>query len=356
MQQTLSGGVSLITERSASGQDLGIFEIEPDVKSIACVWLLPLATGCASTTFSGYSAGTVKFSPVNYQYTAQPLVENARGDYRVDAPPDLGGGSTIAAFEAQGLRSGPSGYVFEVEAAGISHKASSFGLGGSYQPALLSTMPIAITVRDANGRALLTRDVKHESALGVSGAKTFKTREAAMAAVSPALHAPADRKVRESAAQTVRKNLQLIARTMLEPREIRVTLPAVRSAGDLNLEGPYTQLSEARSQAEVIAARDAYRRLGLNHARTDGSPDVVANYGVMCGTASAQILEGDLGGAWDNVRLAHAAFPEGREHRQIAQVLLQQQREAGVEVASPDEVQEMMNADLARLKKLFGAK
>lgn len=320
--------------------------------------LLVLGAGCASTTFSGYSSGTVKYSAVNYQYTAQPLVRDTAGrGYRVDAPADLGGAARIAVLDRRGLAGGGTDYVFEVRGGRIHHEPGGFGLGGKYQPALLSTMPITITVRESSGRALLERQVQHESALTIPGAKTFKTRQdakAAMSSVTEVMRASADKKVRASAAQTVRKNLQLIAQTMLEPREVKVTLPAVRSAGGLDLEVPYGQLADAKSQDQVVRAREAYARLGVDHTKQDGSADVVANYGVMCGTASAQVLEGDLGGAWRNVRLAHSSFPEGKEHRQIAQVILQQQREAGVEIVPPEEVQDMMNADLARLRQLFG--
>ena len=53
-------------------------------------------------------------------------------------------------------------------------------------------------------------------------------------------------------------------------------------------------------------------------------------------------------------------MPEGNEHRQIAQVLYQQQEQAGVQIIPKEELDEMVNHDrkqaLEQLNNLFGGK
>lgn len=321
-------------------------------------------SGCASTTYHGYPGGTVKYSAIRYDYTARPVLTDPQGKtYRLVTDGAFSGITTVSGLEQRGVRRAEGGADVElaVKAAGsINHEPGSFGLGGSYQPALISTMPIAISVKDKTGQVLLERTVKHEEILGIPGAPKFKTREEAKAAMSSITSlgtAGAEKKVLEGAPQTVNKEFDLIAKSLFEEREISVTLPAIRSAGDVDMEAAYTLLAAAKSDEQVKDALDAYEALGTEHEKADGSKDVVGSYGVLCGLASAKILSGDLAGAWQDTKAAWKEMPEGEEHRQIAQVLLQQQKQAGVEIVPKAEFDEMVNHDrkqaLEQLNNLF---
>lgn len=333
--------------------------------SIAALAIAVMAwTGCASTSYNGYPGGTIKSSEVRYNYTAQPVLTDPQGKtYGLAMDEMFSGISTVPSLEKQGVRraGGGADVEFAVKAAGpIHHEPGSFGLGGSYQPALISSVPIEIRVKDKTGQVLLERTLKHEEVLGINGAPKFKTREeakAAMTSVSALGTAGAERKVREGAPQTVSQELELISKSLFEERKISVTLPAIRSAGEVDMEEAYTLLSTAKSTEEVNAALEAYSSLGTDHEKPDGSTDVVGNYGVLCGAAAAKILSGDLAGAWQDTKTAWKAMPEGKEHRKIAQVLYQQQQQAGVQIIPKEEFDEMLHYDQQQaahqLQKLF---
>jgi hypothetical protein len=195
----------------------------------------------------------------------------------------------------------------------------------------------------------------------VPGAKEFKTRDEAKAAMAEFMEnamSGADAKVIEDAAQVASKNVDLLAKDLFEPRDISVTLPAIRSAGDVDMEAAYTLLSTAEGDDKGKGALDAYTALGVEHKKADGSTDVVGNYGVLCGSASAKVLAGDLAGAWQDTKQAWQAFPSGKEHRLIAKVLKDQEKQAGIEIIPKEEFEEMVNADQKmmadQLKNLFG--
>jgi hypothetical protein len=322
-------------------------------------------SGCASTTYRGYPGGSIKYSAIRYDYTARPvLTEPESKTYRLVTDGSFSGVTAVSALEQRGVRRAEGGadVEFSVKAAGpIQHEPGSFGLGGSYQPALISTMPIEISVTDKTGQVILQRTLKHEEYLGLPGAPKFKTREeakAAMTSISAMGTAGAEKKVREGAPQTVAKEFQLIAKSLFEERRISVTLPAIRSAGDVDMEAAYKMLAEAKSAEQVNDALAAYADLGLEHEKAEGGKDVVAIYGVLCGLASAKILSGDLAGAWQDTKAAWKEMPEGEEHRLIARVLHQQQEQAGVEIIPKEEFDEMVNHDrkqaMEQLNKLFG--
>jgi hypothetical protein len=229
-------------------------------------------------------------------------------------------------------------------------------------------MPIRIEVKDKSGQLILERELKHEEILGINGAKSFKTREeatAAMTEINQFLKSSADTKVKQGAPSTVNKNLGLIAKDLFEPREVSVTLPAVRSAGEVKMDSAYKLLAKAKKDEQVKAALAAYTAVGLEHKKADGTDDVVGNYGVLCGLASARILSGDLAGAWQDTKKAWRAFPEGKEHRLIVEVLRKQQEQAGVEIIPQAEYDEMVKQEnkaaneavgkaVDKLKNLFG--
>ena len=322
-------------------------------------------TGCASTSWQGYNGGMVKSSQVRYDYTAKPLLsENAGQTYKVVSD-SMTGVTSVPALEAHGLKRAyrDADVTVSLKGGKISHEPGSFGLGGSYQAALVSSMPVTISIKEKNGRVLLTRTVRHEEILGIKGSRKFKTREeakAAMASISGITTNAADKKVKAGAPRTASKNLSLISKELFEPRDISVTLPAIRSAGEVNMEAAHSMLSNAKSREQAKRAQAAYAALGTAHKKKDGSKDVVGVYGVLCGSASAKVLSGDLGSAWQDTKRAGELMPEGKEHRQIAQVLMQQQNEAGVNIISDAEINDMMNADvnaaLNQLKGLFGAR
>jgi hypothetical protein len=197
----------------------------------------------------------------------------------------------------------------------------------------------------------------------MGGGAEFKTRKeakAAMSSITDILKTSADKKVKAGAPRTVNKSLDLLAKDLFEPRDIAVTLPAIRSAGDVDMEAAYTLLANAEGDAQVKSALAAYEALGTEHKKADGTDDVVGVYGVLCGSASAKILNGDLTGAWQDTKLAWETFTTGKEHRLIARVLKQQEEQAGVEIIPKEDYDEMVNADQKmmadQLKGLFGGK
>lgn len=324
--------------------------------------------GCASTVWNGYPGGTVKYSEVSYNYTAQPVLKDPAGKtYQLQTDAALSAVRSVPALEKKGVRRAESGadVVINVKSGEITHEPGGFGLGHSYTPALYSTMPITIEVKDKAGRSVLQRELKDEEYLEVKGAQKYKTREeatAAMTEVNAFLKSSADAKVKEGASGTVDKNLGLIARELFEPREVSVSLPAVRSAGKVDMEAAYKLLSKAKGDEQVKAALAAYTAFGVDHKKPDGTNDTVGNYGVLCGMASARILSNDLAGAWQDTKSAWKAFPTGKEHLKIAEILRQQQEQAGVEIIPKGEYDEMvkqqettqLNDGLKSLKSLFG--
>lgn len=323
-------------------------------------------TGCATTSWQGYNGGMVKSSQVSYNYTAKPpLRKNAGQTYKIVSDGSMAGLTSVPALEAHGLKRAyrDADVIISLKGGKISHEPGSFGIGGSYQAALVSSMPVTISIKDKGGRVLLTRTVRHEEILGIKGSRKFKTREeakAAMASITGFTTTAADKKVKAGAPRTASKNLSLISKELFEPRNISVTLPAIRSAGEVNMEAAHSMLTNAKSREQAKRAQAAYTALGTEHKKKDGSKDVVGVYGVLCGSASAKVLSGDLGGAWQDTKRAWELMPEGQEHRQIAQVLKQQQDQAGLNIITTAELNEMSNADinaaLNQLKGLFGSK
>jgi hypothetical protein len=323
-------------------------------------------TGCATTSWQGYNGGMVKSSQVRYDYTARPpLSKNAGQTYKVVSDGSMAGVTSVPALEAYGIKRAyrDADVTISLKGGNISHEPGAFGLGGSYEPVFTSRMPVTISIKDRGGRVLLTRTVRHEEILRIKGSRKFKTREeakAAMASIKGFTSTAADKKVRAGAPRTASKNLSLISKELFEPRDISVTLPAIRSAGEVNMEAAHSMLSNARSREQAKRAQAAYAALGTEHKKKDGSKDVVGVYGVLCGSASAKVLSGDLGSAWQDTKRAWKLMPEGKEHRQIAQVLKQQQDQAGLNIITTAELNEMNNADinaaLNQLKGLFGSK
>ncbi|MHC4504651.1 MAG: hypothetical protein ACYTFI_15210 [Planctomycetota bacterium] len=322
--------------------------------------------GCASTTWNSYPAGTVKYSQVKYNYTAKPVLSEPEGKtYSLETDEALSAITSVPALEKRGVTRADSGadVVLVIKSGQISHEPGSFGLSGSYQPALVSNMPIQIKVKDKGGNVILDRGLRHENIAVMSGAKKFKSRKeakAAMTAITDLAKSSADNSVKKGAAGKVNKSLSLIAKDLFEPRDISVTLPAIRSAGDVDMEAAYTLLSEAEGDEQVKNALAAYAALGIEHQKADGSEDVVGIYGVLCGSASAKILAGDLAGAWQDTKQAWEIMSMGKEHRLIAKVLKQQQEQAGVEIIPKEDFDEMVSADKKavkdQLKNLFGGK
>ena len=322
--------------------------------------------GCASTTWNSYPGGTVKYSQVKYDYTAKPVLSEPQGKtYSLKTDEALGAVTSVPALEERGVTRAESGadVVLVIKSGQISHEPGSLGLGGSYQPALVSNMPIQIKVKDKGGNVILDRSLRHENIAVMSGAKKFKSRKeakAAMSAITDLARSSADANVKKGAAGKVNKNLALIAKDLFEPRDISVTLPAIRSAGDVDMEAAYNLLSNAEGDQQVKSALAAYETLGIEHLKADGSEDLVGVYGVLCGSASAKILAGDLAGAWQDTKKAWELMSMGKEHRLIAKVLKQQQEQAGVEIIPNADFKEMVGADKKmmkdQLKNLFGGK
>lgn len=321
------------------------------------LWALT-TVACVSTTFNGYAGGTVKSSEVAYDYVARPvLMDPAQRTYRVSGEGPLATISAVPSLEARGVRRVDAGgdVVFTLTAGAPQHEPGGMGMGKSFQPALVSKVSITIVARDAGGRELAKRAMLHEDFLTMRGAKTYPTREEAkkaMASISNLIDASADRRAYEGAARKVNNELELIGKSLFEPRAVKVKLPAIRSAGDVDLEGPYTRLAEAKGPEQVAAALEAYQGVNPEPKKLDGSPDVVGAYGIRCGVASAKVLVGDLSGAWQETKAAGELLPEGREHKDIARVLYEQQQLSGVEIIPAEELQEMTGA--AALQKSLG--
>lgn len=321
--------------------------------------------GCASTTWNSYPGGTIKSSVVSYNYTALPVLKEGARTYKIEADTALAAIRSVGALDAKGVTrsEGPANVVFSIQAGAATHEPGGFGLGSKFKPALISRLPVAIKVLDGSGNLVLERTVQHEEVLVMNGATEFKTRDeakAAMAKITDLSRSSADLKLRQGAPAAVGQTLDLLAKELFEPRKVTVALPAIRSAGDLDMEQAYNALAEARGDAQVKGALAAYAALGTEHKKADGSPDLVANYGVRCGLAAAKVLAGDLSGAWQDTKAAGELMPEGKEHRQIAKVLLEQQEKAGVTIIPKEELDAMVSAEKAQtmnqLQNLFGGK
>jgi hypothetical protein len=321
------------------------------------LWALT-TVACATTAWNGYPGGTVKSSQVEYDYVARPvLMDPAQRTYRISGEGPLATVSAVPSLESRGVRRVDSGgdVVFTLTAGAPQHEPGGMGMGSSYQPALVSKVSITIVARDGSGRELAKRPMLHEDLLTIRGAKSYPTREEArkaMASIANFIDAGADRRAYEGAARKVNKELELIGKSLFEPRAVKVKLPAIRSAGDVDLEGPYTRLAEAKGPEQVAAALEAYQAVNPEPKKLDGSPDVVGAYGIQCGVASAKVLVGDLSGAWQATKAAGELLPEGHEHKDIARVLYEQQQLSGVEIIPPEEIQQMTGA--AALQKTLG--
>jgi hypothetical protein len=326
--------------------------------------------GCASTTWNGYSGGTVKYSAIDYNYTAQPVLKDPAGKtYQLQTDASLASVKSVAALEKQGVKRVESGadVVINVTSGPITHEPGGAGFT-KFTPATISTMPIKIEVKDKSGQLINEHELKHQEMLTLKGAQQYNTREeakAAMTVITELAKSSADAKVREGAPATVNKDLGLLAKELFEPRKVSVTLPAVRSAGSVEMDSAYKLLAKAKSDEQVKAALAVYQALGMDHKKPDGTDDVVGNYGVLCGLASAKILSGDLAGAWQNAKKAFQVFPEGKERMMIVEVLRKQQQQAGIEIIPQAEYDEMVKQEnnagidqlkdgLKSLKGLFG--
>jgi hypothetical protein len=325
------------------------------MKRLAC-WLglcgIAVGTiGCASTTWNGYPGGTVKFSEVEYNYVAQPVLKDpASKTYQIQAEVRLGGITKIPALEKKGVRKVAEGadVVIKVSSGEVTHEPGGFGIGKPFTPAVFSTLPIKIEVIDKEGREVLTRDLKHEEILTVNGGKGYDTREeakAAMAVITDALKSSADAKVRSGAPATVNKELADLSKDLFEPRKVSVALPALRSSGKVDMEAAYKLLANAKSDEQVKAALAAYTAIGLENKKPDGTEDTLGNYGVVCGLASAKVLTGDLAGAWEETKKAWKMFPAGKEYKLIARALHQKEEQTGTSITQKDEYNEMVKPD-----------
>ena len=325
----------------------------------ACV-----TAGCVSTTINGYMGGSVKYSQISYNYTAKPVLSGSAGKtYMLETDETPIQIASVPALEKLGVTrtDGDADIQIIIKSGKISHEAGGAGMGGSYQPALISKMPVQITVKDKGGNVVLDRSFQHENIATMSGAGSFKSREEAKAAMSALLEVAksgADENAIQSAAQRVNKELSLLAKDLFEPRNIQVSLPAIRSAGTVDMEAAYTLLAEAKGDEQVNNALAAYVALGVEHKKADGTDDVVGIYGVLCGMASAKILVGDLAGAYLDAKKAWDIMPDGKEHRLIVLVLKQQQEQAGVEIIPEEDYDKMVGAEKTAnsLKNLFGGK
>jgi hypothetical protein len=325
--------------------------------------ILPLA-GCVTTRWESYPQGKLKYSEISYKYRAQPILEDpTHQTYALRSNVD--GVGEVRGLEKAGVRrsDGTADVVIEVHAGTPSHEPVGVGLAKPFKPGLSSTLPISITVKDASGSTVLQRSADYGTILEVPGTtKTFPTREEAAKAMAPLLEMArkaADRKLMEGAAGSVRKSLKGVARDLLEPRTIKVQLPVVRSAGHTDLEKPYAILAGAKGPEQIREGLSAYEAIEAGQTDTSDAT-VLDRYGVACGIAAARILAGDLGGAWSATKKAWKIFPMGKEHRRIAQILRDQEKEAGVEIIPEEDYQEMMNADRKamadQLQRLFGGR
>jgi hypothetical protein len=304
--------------------------------------------GCASTTWNGYPGGSVKFSEISYNYVAQPVFKDPAGKtYQIQNEAGLSGINTISTLEKKGVHKAANGadVVFKITAGEITHEPGGFGLGKSYKPAVFSTMPLKITVNDKEGNAILENEFKHEEILTVNG-REYPTQEEAknaMKVITAIAKSSADAKVRGEAPSTVNKNLSQMSKDLFESRKVSVTLPALRSSGNVTMEEAYKLLSKAKSDEQVKAALAAYVALGVEHKKTDGTDDSLGIYGVYCGLASAKILSGDLSGAWDDTKKAWKILPMGKEYKMIARVLHQQEQQTGKTVTDQADYTAIMN-------------
>jgi hypothetical protein len=322
------------------------------VKWLGICGLLAVAAGtigCASTVWNGYQGGTLKYSEVRYNYTAQPVMKDPSSKtYQLQTDASCSAVTSVPLLDKRGVRRVTNGAdaVISVTAGEITHEPGALGLPGAYIPAMISSMPVRIEVKDKSGQLILERDLTHTEYLSINGAKSSKTYDeakAAMTVISQFGKSNADAKVRQGAPSTIDKNLTLIAKDLFEPRKVSVTLPAVRSAGEVDMEAAYKLLSKAKKEEQVKAALAAYAALGAEHKKANGTDDTVGNYGVLCGLASAKVLSGDLAGSWQETKKAWKLFPAGKEHPLIVQVLLKQQEQAGVEIIPPEEYKELVN-------------
>ena len=305
------------------------------------------AIGCASTTWNGYPGGLVKASSIEYKYTAQPVLKDAAGKtYQIRTDAAVGRINAIHALEKKGVHKSADGadVVINVTSREITHEPGGFGLK-TFKPAVFSTMPITIEVTDKEGREVLTLNLKHEEILTINGAKEYPTREeakAAMTEISQALKSSADAKVRSTASATVKKNLDRLSKDLFETRNVSIALPALRSAGTVDMEAAYKLLANAKNNEQAKAALAAYDALGVEHKKEDGMYDTLGNYGVLCGLASAKILCGDLAGSWEDTKKAWKLFPIGKEYKVIAKALRQNEQQTGITIVQEDEYNEMV--------------
>jgi hypothetical protein len=303
--------------------------------------------GCASTTWNGYPGGKVKFSAIDYNYTAQPVLKDpANKTYQLQTDAGISGITAIPALEKKGVRrvTGGADVVINITSGEITHEPGGFGLGKSYKPAIFSTMPIKIDVKDKDGNQVLEDELKHEEIL-TAGNQEYKTQEeakAAMTVITQIAKSQADAKVRSEAPATINKRLRELSKELFEPRKVSVTLPALRSSGTVDMEAAYKLLANAKSDEQVKAALAAYTTLGVEHKKADGSDDTLGNYGVLCGQASAKILSGNLAGAWEDTRTAWKLLPKGKEYKMIAKVLHQQEQQTGTAIIPKEEYSEIV--------------
>ncbi len=334
-------------------------------------WLAVVAAfataGCVSTTIRGYQGGKLKYSDVNYNYTAKPVLSDPQGKtYSLHGQGAFASIASIGALAKKGMKRADANadVVFQVKEGGaISIESGGFGMAPPFKPAVTGRMPIDIVVKDKAGAVLAESQEATEEIL-LNDAVSFKTREEAKKAaeqmVAMGAKAKIEEKVRQSAIRSASNSLELLAKNLFEPRKVSVTLPALRAAGGVDMEQAYLKLSKAKGEEQVKEALAGYSSLGTDHKKADGTPDIVANYGVRCGLASAKILVGDLSGAWNETKAAWQIMPEGQEHRMIARVLHQQQQQAGVEIIPKEDYDAMAMADANaaadKLRDLFKKK
>jgi hypothetical protein len=134
----------------------------------------------------------------------------------------------------------------------------------------------------------------------------------------------------------------MLSKDLFETRKVSIALPALRSAGKVDMEAAYKLLADAKSDEQAKAALVAYNALGLDHKKADGTDDTLGNYGVLCGLASAKILCGDLTGAWEDIKKAWKMFPIGKEYKIIAKALRQKEQQTGTVIVQQDEYNEMV--------------
>jgi hypothetical protein len=311
------------------------------------------SVGCASTVWNSYPGGTLKYSEIKYNYTARPIVATPSGATYMLRTEGLSV-TSVPALEKAGMKLGDSGadFMVFVKTADVKHEPGAMGSKGKYKGVLMSTLPIKIEVRGKNGKVLLDRKMDHQEILTLDGDfKSKKDATDAVNAVAQMSKPKLEQKLKGMATDVVKENLETVAKGLLEPRELSVALPAVRSAGNVDMESSYLLLADAKNDDQVRAALEAYSAVGAEHKNPDGTADVVANYGVMCAFASAKILSGDLAGAWSDTKTAWGLMPQGKEHRLIIKVLRDQEKRTGVEIIPKGELEDMENAEKDDMKK-----